>query len=251
VKFSCLQPFIEHSLTVTDGDGKPVPQPTIIPDIGERDAGGVESPPGKEIELHQLQRQLLPASESGGGKEKQSHALYGPGKVAIQYQEVLGRPEMARPNWKLDPALRKLATGRLELEVMRVFTSEELIREANSLKPDEKVAVQFEVRMVQRTAQAAGHGPDDLGLCPYDRVDWTQKQFTAILTVAARQQLKRLGIVDARKHLVGKIMRATGRVSSYLPLTDEPVSERQYELVIEDVSQIESVVAKGVPPARK
>jgi hypothetical protein len=179
------------------------------------------------------------------------YALYGTGKIGVQYEHVLGPPEMGAPGWKLDPALSKLATGKLEMEVKRVYTPEELIREANSLKPDENVAVQFKVRLVQPAPQVAGHGPDDLGLYPCDRPDWTQKQFTAILTAGAKQQLKRLGVDDAGKHLSGKVTRVTGRISSYLPITDDPVSERQYELVIDDVSQIESVVAKADPPAHK
>ncbi len=116
-KFSYLQPFIEQSLTVTDNDGKLVPQPNIIPDIGERDPGVVEVPPGKEIELYELKRQLRPASESSSTKEKRPFPLYAAGKVSVQYDHVLGPPEMGLPGWKLDPALRKLASGTLELEV--------------------------------------------------------------------------------------------------------------------------------------
>jgi hypothetical protein len=117
VKFSYLQPLIEHSLNVTDSDGKLVPQPEVIPDIGERDAGVVELPPGKEIELHELKRQLRPASESGSRKFMRPYALYGTGKVSVQYEQVFGLPSMGAPGWKLDPALSKLATGKLELEV--------------------------------------------------------------------------------------------------------------------------------------
>jgi RNA polymerase sigma factor (sigma-70 family) len=114
VKFSYLQPFIEHSPTVTDSDGKPVPQPEVIPDIGERDAGVVELPPGREIELHELKRELRPAKWLGNDRVP---SLYGTGKFSLQYEHVLGPPEMGLPNWKLDPALSKLATGKLELKV--------------------------------------------------------------------------------------------------------------------------------------
>ncbi len=117
VKFSHLLPFIEQSLTVTDSDGKPVPQPKMIPGIGERDVGLEELPPGKEIELYELQRQLRPASESSTTKEKSPVSLYGTGKVSIRYDHVLGPPEMGLPRWKLDPVLSKLATGKLQLEV--------------------------------------------------------------------------------------------------------------------------------------
>ena len=250
VRFSYLQPFIEHALTVTDSDGKPVPQLTIIPDIGEYLPGEVELPPGKEIELHELKRNLKvpppPAINDLGVSDLDvSYALYGTGKISVQYEQVLGTPEMGYQEWRLDPALSKLATGKLELEVKRVYTPEEVIREANSVKRDEKVAVQFKVRLVEPSPQVPGHGPDDLSLHPYDRLNWTQKQFTAVLTAKAKQQLKRLGVDDAGKHFNGKVIRATGRISSYLPITDDPVSERQYELVIDDVSQIESVEAKA------
>jgi hypothetical protein len=117
VKFSYLQPFIEHSPTVTDRDGKPVPQPNVFKDIGARLPGLVELPPGKEIELHELKRELRPASESGSKKFMQPYALYGTGKVSIQYEHVFGMPSMGVPGWKLDPTLSKLATGKLELEI--------------------------------------------------------------------------------------------------------------------------------------
>jgi RNA polymerase sigma factor (sigma-70 family) len=120
VKFSYLQPFIEHAPIVTDGDGKSVPQPGKLYDIGERLPGQVELAPGKEIELHELKRELKPASESGSKRprpEGRLHALYGTGKVSVQYVQVLGNPSMGYPGWKLDPALSKLATGKLELQI--------------------------------------------------------------------------------------------------------------------------------------
>ncbi len=117
VKFSYLQPFCEHALTVTDGEGKPVPQPDVIPDIGERSPGEVRLAPGKEIELHELKRELRPASESGSKGFSTTYRLYGTGKVRVQYEQVLGLPSMGYRGWKLDPALSKLATGKLELEI--------------------------------------------------------------------------------------------------------------------------------------
>jgi DNA-binding beta-propeller fold protein YncE len=113
VKFSYLGPFIEHSPTVADSNGKPIPQPKVPPDVGGHIPGKMELAPGKEIELHELKRQLRPARESGS---MQPLALYGTGKVAVQYDQVLG-PNEARRNWKQDPALSMLATGKLELEI--------------------------------------------------------------------------------------------------------------------------------------
>jgi hypothetical protein len=63
----------------------------------------------------------------------------------------------------------------------------------------------------------------------------------AILTTRARQQLNRLGIRDAAKHFEGRVLRVTGRVSSYTPFTDDPPSGRQVDLVLDDVSQVENV----------
>src|SRR5262249_42903438 len=108
---------IEHSISVTGSDGKVIPQPNVIPDIGERDAGVVELPPGKEIELYELKRRLRPASESNTSKSTRPHALYGTGKLSVKDEQVFGMTDTGRPGWKLDPALSKLATGKLEVEV--------------------------------------------------------------------------------------------------------------------------------------
>ncbi len=120
VKFSYLMPYIEHEPIVTSSDGKRVPQPTKLYEIGARLPGQVELPPGKVIEIHELKRELKPASESGSKRprpEGRPHALYGTGKVSIQYEQVLGDPAMGYPKWKLDPTLGKLATGKLDLEI--------------------------------------------------------------------------------------------------------------------------------------
>jgi hypothetical protein len=122
VKFSYLQPFIEHAPTVTDSDNIAVPQPSVMYEIGAREAGVVELAPGKTIEIHELKRELKPASENSSkqrGADGHPYALYGTGKVGVQYNRVLGAPEMGRPGWKLDPALSKLATGLLELEITK------------------------------------------------------------------------------------------------------------------------------------
>jgi RNA polymerase sigma factor (sigma-70 family) len=113
-KFSYLHPFFENQLTVTDGDGKPVPQQSVNDEIGERTPGELTLAPGKEIDLHELKRELRPASESGN---KRFESLHGTGKVSVQYERVLGMPSMGVPGWKLDPTLSKLATGQLELEI--------------------------------------------------------------------------------------------------------------------------------------
>jgi hypothetical protein len=114
VMFSYLQPFVEHALAVTDGDGKPVPQPDVIPDIGERNPGVQRLRPGEEIELHELKRTLRPAKRLGNDRVP---SIYGAGKFGVRYEQVLGIAEMGSPGWRLDPTLSKLATGKLELEL--------------------------------------------------------------------------------------------------------------------------------------
>src|SRR5262249_8470110 len=120
ITVSYLNPYIEHEPIVTSSDGKRVPQPTKLYEIGSRLPGQVELPPGKEIELHEIKRELKPASESGDTRPRPTgrpHALYGTGKVNVQYEQVFGDPNMGHPGWKLDPTLSKLAIGKLELEV--------------------------------------------------------------------------------------------------------------------------------------
>jgi RNA polymerase sigma factor (sigma-70 family) len=119
VKFSYLQPLVEHSFTVTGSDGKPVPQPKILSEIGERIPGVVELAPGKEVVLHEFKRRFLPAGKGGSDYAwKKPDVLYhGTGKTGIRYDQVFGTPEMGAPGWELDPALGKLSTGTLELTV--------------------------------------------------------------------------------------------------------------------------------------
>jgi RNA polymerase sigma factor (sigma-70 family) len=113
VKFQYLrQFFIETPPAVTDGEGKPVPQPRY-------EAGGlVHTPvevnlaPGKEMELYELNLELGRASESGNNR---FYTLHGTGKVNLQYERVLGNTSSGTIT--LDPILSKLGTGKLELEI--------------------------------------------------------------------------------------------------------------------------------------
>jgi RNA polymerase sigma factor (sigma-70 family) len=113
VSFQYLYPHIENPLTVTDSTGKSIPNIRMY-EIGSRQPLMVRLAPGKEMALHELRRALKPATES---ENKEDGVLYGTGKVSIQYEQVLGDPNMGLPGWKLDPILSKLATGKLELEV--------------------------------------------------------------------------------------------------------------------------------------
>ncbi len=112
VKFEYLRNFfMEKPPAVTDGEGKPVHLSGLF------DTAAAHLPvdvnlPGKEIELYEWTFKLRPASESG---KAAFAALYGTGKFHIQYERVFGNSSAGQI--KLDPALSKLATGKLELEI--------------------------------------------------------------------------------------------------------------------------------------
>ncbi len=117
VKFQYLrQFFLEKPPTVTDGKDKPL-------SLGRVDAFGehfpveVKLPPGKEIELYELKLDLGSGNEAGVGVPNYS-TIYGTGKFQIQYEKVLGNSSSG--SIKLDSALSKLATGKLELEIKPV-----------------------------------------------------------------------------------------------------------------------------------
>jgi RNA polymerase sigma factor (sigma-70 family) len=114
VKFQYLRNFfMEKPPTVTDGEGKPVPFQYGVFDLATVHLPmDVNLAPGKEIELYELTFKFRPASESG---KAMLSTLYGTGKFQIQYERVFGNSSAG--TMKLDSALSKLATGKLELEV--------------------------------------------------------------------------------------------------------------------------------------
>jgi hypothetical protein len=112
VKFQYLrQFFIENPPTVTDGDGKPIPQPHVTA-FGTHLAVEVNLAPGKEIELYEWKRELRPAKWIGNDGVP---SLYGTGRFSVEYERVLGNSSAG--TIKLDPILSKLGTGKLELEI--------------------------------------------------------------------------------------------------------------------------------------
>jgi hypothetical protein len=126
VKFQYYrQFFMENPPAVTDGEGKPVrlPSEQDAEDVQVRLPVDMNLAPGKEIELAELNFKLRPASESGnkdfstsyGTKVSVQYDLYGTGKFAVQYERVFGMTSQGAVT--LDPALSKLGTGKLELEV--------------------------------------------------------------------------------------------------------------------------------------
>jgi RNA polymerase sigma factor (sigma-70 family) len=109
--------FAETPPAVTDGAGKPVPLPGVGAPLGRHVPREVNLAPGKEIELYELKLELRPESERV--KElldsRRLPILYGTGKFQIQYERVFGMSSGGQ--FKLDPILGKLATGKLELEI--------------------------------------------------------------------------------------------------------------------------------------
>ena len=97
---------------ITGADGKVI---QLLP--GYR-ALGLQAPrsanvaPGKEVELYEWSFDLRPQGESG---KKGSLTIHGSGKFSLQCERIVG-PTMANPNHP-NPAMSKLATGKLELEV--------------------------------------------------------------------------------------------------------------------------------------
>jgi RNA polymerase sigma factor (sigma-70 family) len=118
VKFEYVRQFLDENLpTVTNADGKTVEQHRLAM-LGFHVPMEVTLEPGKEIELEArlpLLYEFRPANGGGKPTTKERHLFVGTGKVSIQYEQVLGNSSSGAI--KLDPALSKLATGKLELEV--------------------------------------------------------------------------------------------------------------------------------------
>lgn len=117
VKFEYLRQYLDEQPPTVTIDGNTLSQGRSAI-LGEHVPVQVSLEPGKEIELQSrlhgsnLKYQLVPAEASGGNSSP-------PGvkdaKVSIQYTRVFGDSSSGQI-W-LDPALRKLATGKLELQV--------------------------------------------------------------------------------------------------------------------------------------
>jgi RNA polymerase sigma factor (sigma-70 family) len=118
MKFQYLsQFFIETPPTVTDGDGKPVPLPNVTA-FGIHLPADVTLAPGKAIELYEWKRELRPAKWLGNDGVP---SLYGTGTFGVQYERVFGNSSAG--SIKIDPALSKLSTGKLELEIKSAPTA--------------------------------------------------------------------------------------------------------------------------------
>jgi|GEM_PF-1875446 len=253
--------FYKNPPHITDADDKAITiqARSIFGFIRGRSAA-----PGKEVDLIQLELVLRPATDR---EKNAAWTLYGTGKFQIQYQveEVVGEVRLGSPGMTL-------STGKLELEVTdkplegerkpkdapvnlkpeakKVFSPDELMRQ--KYDPMATRTVEFKVvalakptEIKQSTAKDSpwviGHGPDDVSLLPQPPKRFEEQQFSVILTSQVVGQLKRIGIKDVGKHFEGKTVRVSGRIHQHNYSGDDPPVVPHYDLVIEDVSQIEAV----------
>ncbi|HYH68747.1 MAG TPA: RNA polymerase sigma factor [Urbifossiella sp.] len=260
VTFEYVRQFLdENPPTVTDAGGKVVPH-------GKLDVLGVwhlpvpvSLEPGKEIELEsrmsgganragapELRYELRPA-DGWKSTTRSSPLFVGTGKIGLQFERVLGSSSIGPI--KLDPALSKLATGKLELEVevdpagkQTVLTPDEATR----MKEGSKLTVEYRVASVTKavllktsTKQdgwVTGHGPDDVCLRPEYPKDGAQGRFLSILTPNAIGQLNKAGVRDIEKHFSGKTVRVTGPIVRHdYRGRGTPV---EVEIVVNDLSQL-------------
>jgi hypothetical protein len=123
VMFEYVKQFLdENPPTVTDAGGKTIPQGKSTVTGLVHAPVGVSLDPGKEIVLESRihgadgpRYELRPAGGGGKAATRDFPLRAGTGKVTLQFERVLGDSSIGRI--KIDPALGKLATGKLELEV--------------------------------------------------------------------------------------------------------------------------------------
>jgi RNA polymerase sigma factor (sigma-70 family) len=125
VKFEYVRQFLdENPPTVTNAAGKTSSQLNLSM-LGFHVPQAVTLNPGKEIELESRLplRYLLspPTGEKGATKERS--LFVDAGKVTLQYERVFGNSSSG--SVEIDPALSKLATGKLELEIARAPAEKE------------------------------------------------------------------------------------------------------------------------------
>jgi hypothetical protein len=121
VRFEYLrQFFIENPPAVTYPQGEVV-RLQRVQALGFHTPREVNLGPEKELELYELKLELRPESDATQATQREhvswppGPSLYGTGEFQIQYERVFGNSSAG--TIKLDPALSKLATGKLELEI--------------------------------------------------------------------------------------------------------------------------------------
>ena len=113
IKFQYVPAFFkEKPPTVMDGDGKPVSLGSVAVSGRKHPSVDVTLAPGKETDLYEWKWELRPAKWLGNDGVP---SLYGAGKFGVQYERVLGNSTASAI--EIDPALSKLATGTLALDV--------------------------------------------------------------------------------------------------------------------------------------
>jgi hypothetical protein len=117
VKFEYVRQFLDENLPTVTADGKTVEQHRLAM-LGFHVPMEVTLEPGKVVELESrlsLRYELRPPNGEGEPTTKERKLFVETGKVSIQYDRVLGSSSSG--TIKLDPALTKLGTGKVELEV--------------------------------------------------------------------------------------------------------------------------------------
>jgi hypothetical protein len=257
VKFQYVKQFLDEKRpTVTDAEGKNLPQASTAM-LGTHGPTEVALEPGKEIVLETRMHgasgsryELLPANGERKAATKEWPLVVGTGKVGLRHERVFGNSSSGQI--KLAPALEKLATGTLELEVKEAPAEKPkplAPEEATRMKEGSKLTVEFKVESVTKAVLIkseakqegwiAGHGPDDRCLRPEHPKDKMKARFLAALTPNAIGQLNKVGILDIEKHFSGKTVRVTGSIVRWD--YDGYGTPSQVEIVVNDLSQLEVV----------
>lgn len=112
VEFQYIWAFLVENLPkITDAEGKLVPLPGFAA-LGLHHPRSSTIAPGKEVVLYEWSFDLRPNGEPG---PKGWLTIHGTGKLSLQCERVVG-PTSANPVHP-NPAMSKLATGKLELDV--------------------------------------------------------------------------------------------------------------------------------------
>lgn len=124
MKFEYLRQFLdENPPTVTNADVKKVPQ-SKTEVMGQHVPVSVTLEPGKEMVLETRMHGssgvpyvLIPPNSKEKRDDKVTPLVVATGKLQLQIEKVFGNSSAGF--LEVDPALEKLSTGKLELEVIR------------------------------------------------------------------------------------------------------------------------------------
>jgi hypothetical protein len=103
--------FVENPPRITSADGKMVQLPRYRTRAeGSHMPRSTNVAPGKEVELYKWTFDLQP-----NGENSSRSFIHGTGKFSLQCERIVG-PTWLNPDHP-NPAMSKLATGKLELEI--------------------------------------------------------------------------------------------------------------------------------------